>query len=84
MLDISLLQYLRRQAEMAWPGLSTEQRLDQLRKTQKYNLLYPPQGERSPNRVATGMESMFLGSGRLTGGSNPKMALSRNTSGTTT
>ena len=43
MLGISLLQYLRRQAEQAWPGLSIEQLLDELRQMQKYNLLYPPQ-----------------------------------------
>jgi transposase len=43
-LGISLLQYLRRQAELAWPGLSIEQLLDELRQIQKYTLLYPPQG----------------------------------------
>ena len=52
MLGISLLQYLRRQAEQAWPGLSIEQLLDELRQIQKYNLLYPPQGEKGPNRSA--------------------------------
>ena len=53
MLGISLLQYVRRQAELAWPGLSIEQLLEELRQIQKYNLLYPPQGEKGPNRVAT-------------------------------
>ena len=34
MLGISLLQYVRRQTEPAWPGLSTEELLDQLRQIQ--------------------------------------------------
>jgi transposase len=66
MLGISLLQYLRRQAEMAWPGLSTEQLLDQLRQIQKYNLLYPPQGEKGPNRVATVLSKQSLIQQQLT------------------
>jgi transposase len=66
MLGISLLQYLRRQAELAWPGLSTEQLLDQLRQIQKYNLLYPPQGEKGPNRVATVLSKQSLIQQQLT------------------
>jgi len=51
MLGISLLQCTRRQAEAAWPGLSTEELLDQLRQIQKYTLLYPPQAARAkPSR----------------------------------
>ena len=60
MLGISLLQYVRRQAEPAWPGLSIEQLLDELRQIQKYNLLYPPQGEKGPNRVATVLSKQSL------------------------
>ena len=60
MLGISLLQSLRRQAEPAWPGLSIEQLLDELRQIQKYNLLYPPQGEKGPNRVATVLSKQSL------------------------
>ena len=60
MLGISLLQYVRRQAEAAWPGLSTEQLLDQLKQIQKYNLLYPPQGEKGPCRVATVLSKQNL------------------------
>jgi transposase len=60
MLGISLLQYVRRQAEPAWPGLSTEQLLDELRQIQKYNLLYPPQGGKGPNRVATVLSKQSL------------------------
>jgi transposase len=66
MLGISLLQYVRRQAETAWPGLSTEQLLDQLRHIQKYNLLYPPQGEKGPNRVATVLSKQSLIQQQLT------------------
>lgn len=60
MLGISLLQYVRRQAELAWPGLSTEQLLEQLRQIQKYNLLYPPQGDKGPNRLATVLSKQSL------------------------
>jgi len=60
MLGISLLQYVRRQAESAWPRLSTEQLLDQLRQIQKYNLLYPPQRGEGPNRVATVLSKQSL------------------------
>jgi transposase len=60
MLGISLLQCVRRQAEPAWPGLSTEQLLDQLKQIQKYNLLYPPQGEKGPNRLATVLSKQSL------------------------
>ena len=65
MLGISLLQYLRRQAEPAWPGLSIEQLLDELRQIQKYNLLYPPQGEKGPDRVATVLSKQSLTQQRL-------------------
>ena len=51
---------MRRQAEPAWPGLSIEQLLDELRQMQKYNLLYPPQGEKGPNRVATVLSKQSL------------------------
>ncbi|MGA8669615.1 MAG: IS1634 family transposase [Terracidiphilus sp.] len=66
MLGISLLQYVRRLAEPAWPGLSTEQLLDQLKQIQKYNLLYPPQGEKGPNRVATVLSKQSLIQQQLT------------------
>jgi len=54
------MQSLRRLAEAAWPGLSTEELLDQLRQIQKYNLLYPPQGDKGPNRVATVLSKQTL------------------------
>jgi len=70
MLGISLLQYVKRQAQSAWPGLSTEQLLDQLRQDQlrqieKYNLLYPPQGNKGPNRVASVLSKQTLTQQRL-------------------
>ncbi len=65
MLGISLLQYVRRQAQAAWPGLSTEQLLDELRQIQKYVLLYPPQGEKGPNRLATVLSKQSLPQQRL-------------------
>ena len=65
MLGISLLQCIRRQAEAAWPGLSTEELLDQLRQIQKYTLLYPSQGGKGPNRVATVLSKQTLIQQRL-------------------
>ena len=65
MLGISLLQYVKRQAQAAWPGLSTEQLLHELRQIQKYTLLYPPQGNKGPNRVATVLSKQSLTQQRL-------------------
>ena len=53
MLGISLLQYIHRQAQQVWPGLSMEQLLEELSQIRQFVLLYPPQGEKGPNRVAT-------------------------------
>src|SRR5271165_1689499 len=53
MLGISLLQYVRRQAEPAWPGISMEQLLEELRQIQQFVLLYPRQGQKGPDRVTT-------------------------------
>jgi transposase len=52
MLGISLLQYIHKQALAAWPGLSMEQLLDELRQIQQFVLLYPPQGQKGPPRAA--------------------------------
>jgi hypothetical protein len=60
MLGISLLQYIRKRAESAWPGLTIEQPLEQLQQIQQYNLLYPPQGDKGPNRVATVLSKQTL------------------------
>lgn len=42
MLGISLPQYLHKQAEPVWPGLSMEELTEQLRQIQQFQLLYPP------------------------------------------
>jgi len=60
MLGISLLQYLHRKAQAAWPGLSMEQLLEELRQIQQFALLYPPQGKKGPNRVATVLSKQTL------------------------
>ena len=60
MLGISLLQYLHRQSQAVWPGLSLEQLLEELRQIQQFILLYPPLGEKGPNRVATVLSKQTL------------------------
>ena len=60
MLGISLLQYLHKKAQAAWLGLSMEQSLEELRQIQQFTLLYPPQGEKGPNRVATVLSKQTL------------------------
>ena len=65
MLGISLLQYIRKQAQAAWPGLSLEQLLEQLQQIEQYTLLYPPQGDKGPNRVTTVLSKQTLVQQRL-------------------
>ena len=60
MLGISLLQHLHKHAQSAWSGISTEQLLEELRQIQQFVLLYPPQGEKGPNRVATVLSKQTL------------------------
>jgi transposase len=52
MLGISLLKYIHKQSQSAWPGLTMEQLLDELSQIQQFVLLYPPQGEKGPQRAA--------------------------------
>ncbi|MGH9339372.1 MAG: IS1634 family transposase, partial [Acidobacteriota bacterium] len=52
MLGVSLLQHIHKQSQSAWPGLSMEQMLNELRQIQQYVLLYPRQGEKGPQRAA--------------------------------
>ena len=52
MLGISLLKYIHKQSQSAWPGLTIEQMRDELRQIQQFVLLYPPQGEKGPQRAA--------------------------------
>jgi transposase len=60
MLGISLLQSIHKRAQAAWAGLSIEQLLEELRLIQQFTLLYPPQGEKGPNRVATVLSKQTL------------------------
>ena len=60
MLGISLLQHIHKQAQAAWNGISMEQLLEELRQIQQFILLYPPQGEKGPNRVATVLSKQTL------------------------
>jgi len=60
MLGISLLQYIHKQAQAAWDGISMEQLLEELRQIQQFVLLYPPQGAKGPNRVATVLSKQTL------------------------
>lgn len=60
MLGISLLQHLHKQAQSAWNGISLEQLLEELRQIQQFVLLYPPQGAKGPNRVATVLSKQTL------------------------
>lgn len=60
MLGISLLQYIHKKAQAAWAGLSMEQMVEELRQIQQFTLLYPPQGEKGPNRVATVLSKQTL------------------------
>jgi len=60
MLGISLLQHIHKQAQTAWNGISTEQLLEELRQIQQFVLLYPPQGEKGPNRIATVLSKQTL------------------------
>ncbi|MCX6544429.1 MAG: IS1634 family transposase [Acidobacteria bacterium] len=60
MLGISLLKYLQREAQAAWPGLSVDQLLEELRAIQQVVLLYPPQGEKGPRRTASVLTKQTL------------------------
>lgn len=60
MLGVSLLQYIYGKAQAAWAGISMEQLLEELRQIQQFVLLYPPQGEKGPNRVATLLSKQTL------------------------
>jgi hypothetical protein len=60
MLGISLLQHLHKQAQAAWDGISMEQLLEELHQIQQFVLLYPAQGEKGPNRVATVLSKQTL------------------------
>ena len=60
MLGISLLQYVHKKASTVWPGLSMEQLIEELGQIQQFTLLYPAQGDKGPNRVATVLSKQTL------------------------
>ena len=60
LLGISLLQSIHKQAQAAWPGISMEKLIDELRQVQQYQLLYPAQGSKGPGRVATVLSKQSL------------------------
>src|SRR5436190_3782465 len=60
MLGISLLQYIYKKAQAAWAGLSMERLLEELGEIQQFALLYPPQSEKGPNRVALVLSQQTL------------------------
>src|SRR6202158_2036662 len=68
MLGISLLQYIHRQSQAIWAGLSVEQLLEELSQIQQYQLLYPPQGEKGPNRAASVVSKQSLAQQALASG----------------
>jgi transposase len=60
MLGISLLQHVHKQAQVAWDGISVEQLIEELQQIQQFVLLYPPLGEKGPNRVSTVLSKQTL------------------------
>jgi transposase len=60
MLGVSLLQHVHRQSQSGWPGLTIEQLLEQLDQIQQFTLLYPPLGDKGPDRVATVLSKQTL------------------------
>jgi transposase len=60
MLGISLLRYAHQQAQAAWPGISTEELVDQLDQIKQFVLLYPNQGATGPDRAATVLSKQSL------------------------
>jgi transposase len=53
MLGISLLNYLHAQAQKGCPQITIEQMKDELDGIHEFVLLYPPQGDKGPNRTVT-------------------------------
>lgn len=60
MLGISLLNYLRRQAQEVCPQITMEQMLSELGQIEQYVLLYPPQGKKGPCRTVTVQKKLTL------------------------
>src|SRR5260370_37981628 len=62
---MSLRQYLGKSGQAPGPGLSLEQLLEQFQQIEQYTFLYPPQGDKGPNRVATILSKQTLVQQRL-------------------
>lgn len=60
MLGISLLQFLHKEAQSAWAGISMEQLQQQLDQIKQFILLYPNLGDRGPQRVVTVLSKQTL------------------------
>ena len=60
MLGISLLQYVHKQPQKAWPDLSMERLSEELEQVKQFVLLYPPQGEKGPARAASVLSQQTL------------------------
>jgi len=60
LLGTSLLQHVHKQAQTAWDGISMEQLLEELQQIQQFVLLYPPQGDKGPNRVTLVLSKQTL------------------------
>ena len=68
MLGISLLQYLHKQAQGAWNGITLESLISELKEIRQIVLLYPPQGDKGPNRSATVLTKQSLAQQELAKG----------------
>ena len=60
MLGISLLKQIHKKSQTAWPGLSMEQVIEELRQIQQFVLLYPAQGDKGPHRAAVVLSKQTL------------------------
>jgi transposase len=60
LLGLSLLQTVHREAHAAWAGLTIERLLDELGRIEEVVLLYPPQGEKGPLRIASVLSTQTL------------------------
>lgn len=60
MLGISLLQFVHRESQAVWSGLTVEKLLEELKQIQQFVLLYPPLGEKGPPRAATVLSKQTL------------------------
>lgn len=60
MLGISLLKYIQKEVQTAWPGISMEELQQQLEQIKQFVLLYPNLGDKGPQRTATVLSKQTL------------------------